>query len=124
MFTDTLTIGEKLVNGLGITILGMGVVFAVLVILSFSLDALRIASGENKKKDSPSEEPVKANAVEATPVAQENDDGELIAVIAAAIATISGSSIGDFLVKSIKPVPQKNSAWASVGRQQQMLERL
>ena len=104
--------------------MGMGVVFAVLIILSLALDALRMVSGENKKKDSPNEEVVKGNIVEATPVAQENDDDELIAVIAAAIAAISGSSIEDFKVKSINPVPQKYNVWASVGRQQQMLERL
>ena len=52
MFSDTLSIGERLISSLGVTILGMGVVFAVLIILSLALDALRMVSGENKKKDS------------------------------------------------------------------------
>jgi sodium pump decarboxylase gamma subunit len=125
MFTQSMSLMDKLLNGIGITILGMGVVFAVLIILSFLLDALRVISGENKKKDSPSKEPVSKNIVEAARAVQENDDDdELVAVIAAAIAAISGSSIEDFMVKSINPVPQKNNVWASVGRQQQMLERL
>lgn len=50
MFTQSMSLMDKLLNGIGITILGMGVVFAVLIILSFLLDALRVISGENKKK--------------------------------------------------------------------------
>src|SRR5690554_4301231 len=123
MFTETMSLGEKLFNGLGITILGVGVVFAVLVVLSYALDILRMFAGENnKKKATPSEEAIKESTSKAEPIVEEKaDNDELIAVLAAAIAAISGSSVEDFMVRSIKSVPQKNSAWASVGRQQQML---
>lgn len=123
-FTDSMSLGDKLVNGLGVTILGMGVVFAVLVILSFALDILRISAGENKKKATPSEEVEKTeNIANVTENAQQEDE-EIIAVISAAIASLSGNSIEEFFIKSIKPIPQKNNIWASIGRQERMLDRL
>ena len=54
----------------------------------------------------------------------QEDDGEIIAVITAAIASLSGSSIENFIVKSIKPVPQKNNIWSITGRTERMLNRL
>ena len=125
LFTDSMSVGDKLVNGLGVTILGMGVVFAVLIILSFALDALRILSGENnKKKATPSEEVVKTENIANTTESVQEEDEEIIAVISAAIASLSGNSIEEFFIKSIKPVPQKNNIWASIGRQERMLDRL
>lgn len=119
-----MSVVDKLFNGLGITILGMGVVFAVLIILSFALDALRIFAGEkNKKKDSTSQESVKVERAAQVAPTKDDEDEEIVAVIAAAIAAMSGSSIDDIMIRSIRPVPQKNNIWASVGRQQQMLER-
>jgi sodium pump decarboxylase gamma subunit len=128
LFTDSMSLGDKLINGLGVTLLGMGVVFAVLVILSFALDILRISAGENnKKKATPNDEAVKTdsitNATNITDNAQQ-DDEEIIAVISAAIASLSGNSIEEFFIKSIKPVPQKNNVWATIGRQERMLDRL
>ena len=56
MFTETMGIGVKLANGLGLTILGMGVVFAILAILSFSLDILRIClASETERRPIPEE---------------------------------------------------------------------
>lgn len=145
LFTDSMSIGDKLINGLGVTILGMGVVFAVLIILSFALDILRISAGENnKKKATPNNEAVKnENITDATNSkeqddeeimavisaaiatnSKEQDDAEIIAVISAAIASISGVSIEEFFIKSINPVPQRNNIWASIGRQERMLDRL
>lgn len=126
LFTDSMSLGDKLLNGLGVTILGMGVVFAVLVILSFALDILRISAGENnnKKKAIPNEEVVKAENNANATVNTQQDDEEIIAVISAAIASISGTSIEEFIIKSIKPVPQKNNIWATIGRQERMLDRL
>lgn len=121
MFTDAMTTGEKLVNGLGLTLLGMGIVFAVLVILSFTLQILEKVAGEKQIKKTTSNKEVETK-IEPVP-AQEKDDEELIAVIAAAIAASTGSSIEDFMVKSIKPLSQKTTLWGSVGRQQQMIER-
>lgn len=94
------------------TLLGMGTVFAVLILISLIISCFslisKIQSGAEKKVEAPKAEPVKAveNAV-AQIVAQEEsavaDDTELIAVIAAAIAASEGATSTDgFVVRSIK----------------------
>ncbi len=96
------------------TLLGMGTVFAVLILISLIISCFslisKIQSGSEKKtvKEAPKAEPAKAveNAV-AQIVAQEEsvvaDDTELIAVIAAAIAASQGATSTDgFVVRSIK----------------------
>lgn len=123
MITDSMTLGERFVNSIGLTILGMVIVFVVLIVLSYALDLLRIL-GTDKKKSGPSQEVENpAEPVNAVEESQE-DDGELIAVITAAIASLSGSTIENFFIKSIKPVPQKSNIWASTGRTERMLDRL
>ena len=124
MITDAMTLGEKFINSIGLTILGMVIVFVVLIVLSYALDLLRIL-GADKKKPTSSEEVVKpAKPAVNTVEESQEDDGELIAVITAAIASLSGSSIENFFIKSIKPVPQKSNIWASTGRTERMLDRL
>lgn len=97
------------------TLLGMGTVFAVLILISLIISSFglisKIQSRAEKKaaaKEVPKAEPAKAveNAV-AQIVAQEEvvaaDDTELIAVIAAAIAASQGATSTDgFVVRSIK----------------------
>ncbi|MCR1899055.1 OadG family protein [Irregularibacter muris] len=125
MFADSMSIGTKFVNSIGLTILGMGIVFAVLIILSFALDLLRVIAGDGKKKDTPSQEVAqKDTVVTSNEIVKQEDDGELIAVIAAAISAMSGTSVDDIVVRSIKPLPQKQSIWSGTGRQEQMLDRL
>ena len=96
------------------TILGMGTTFIILILLAVIISCFTfIGKGqENKKKkeavikeaQAPAEEP--AAAVEtAAPV---SDDGELIAVIAAAIAASEGQTTTDgFVVRSIRKSRRK-----------------
>jgi len=123
LITDAMTLGEKFINSIGLTILGMAIVFVVLIILSYALDLLRIIGTDKKKPTSSEEVEQPTNSASAAEVPQE-DDGEIIAVITAAIASLSGSSIENFIVKSIKPVPQKNNIWSITGRTERMLNRL
>lgn len=105
------SLGEKMSKAGLNTIISMSIVFSVLILISLIIYAFRIFPYlENKKKakteaaqpvapanalppsipvDKPKEEPV-------------SDDGELIAVIAAAIAASEGTSTSDFVVRSIK----------------------
>lgn len=97
------TLGEKMTNAALNTLMGMGIVFAVLILISLIIYGFKIFSYlENKKKAAA---PVAAApapaAVPAAPVAAQNDL-ELAAVIAAAIAASTGTSTSDFVVRSIK----------------------
>lgn len=90
------------------TLIGMGTVFAVLILISLiialfglipKIQAAFADTEEDQKK------PVATNAPVATPtvVEEEEDDTELVAVIAAAIAAYEGSTNTDgFVVRSIR----------------------
>ena len=92
------------------TIMGIGIVFLVLLFLSFLISQFKhIAKLEEKmtKKnapEAPKAAPAPAAPVAAAPAPVEEtvDDGELIAVIAAAIAAAEGTTTDGFVVRSIK----------------------
>lgn len=100
------TLGEKMTNAGLNTLMGMGIVFIVLILISLIIYAFKIFPYlENKKKANiaqivPQAAPAPAPA--AAPVAAAQDDLELAAVIAAAIAASTGTSTSDFVVRSIK----------------------
>ena len=94
------------------TLIGMGVVFIVLIFISFIIGLFKYipGSGAYKKKEKPAEksvaqpvaEPAPAASVTAAPVA---DDGQLVAVITAAIKAYMDSQgvQGDgYVVRSIR----------------------
>lgn len=89
------------------TVMGLGTVFIVLIFLSFVISLMKyipkLLEGGKKK-----EEPAKAETPTVAPAASEAaDDGELIAVIAAAIAASEGTSTDGFVVRSIRKVNRK-----------------
>lgn len=127
LFTETMSMGERFINSLAITILGMSVVFVVLIIIAYSLELLRIIFKEKNTK----ENHVLKNVAETTnvrnlmPATQENvEDIDLLLLITAAVAAEEDSSTDDFFVKSIKPLVQKDTIWASTGRQQNMSKKM
>ena len=127
LFNASMSLGEKFVNSLGITILGMIIVFAVLVIIAFALGLLRVFFGEDsKKKILKDEEELKEVNITPSPVEVNEgvEDLDLIILLTAAIAAQSNKSAEDIIVRSIKPVLQRNSVWATAGRQEQMLDRI
>ena len=107
------TTGEKLENAGLNTLLGMGMAFAVLIIISLIISLFPLISGTGrKKKESDKEIAQKAMDNTITQIADKEDlssDAELVAVIAAAIAAYEGSASTDgFTVRSIRRV---NSKW-------------
>lgn len=83
------------------TLLGMGIVFLMLILISGLIASFNLFNGSKKKKVS--EAPVAAPAV--TEKADENlaDDTELVAVIMAAICAYEGNTSTDgFVVRSIR----------------------
>lgn len=96
------------------TLIGMGTVFAVLILISFIISCFRFISkaqdaAAKRKADKAADKDRSVGADRAVAqiaaqeeAAEETDDGELIAVIAAAIAASQGAASTDgFVVRSI-----------------------
>lgn len=106
------TAGELMANAGLNTLIGMGTVFAVLILISLIISCFKVIPKiqENMaKKKAPAKESTGVdNAVtqiveQETSVDEETDDCELIAVIAAAIAASEGAAAADgFVVRSIR----------------------
>ena len=107
------TTGEKLENAGLNTLLGMGMAFSILIIISLIISLFPILfGGGRKKKESDKEIAEKAMDNTISQIAEQEDlssDAELVAVIAAAIAAYEGSGSTDgFRVRSIRKV---NTNW-------------
>lgn len=88
------------------TLMGLGTVFAVLVLLIVIISAFKFIPGSSagkkeKKETAPAPVPVPAPVQQAAEV---YDDTELIAVIAAAIAAAEGTTTDGFVVRSIRKI--------------------
>lgn len=85
--TNTAPMGERMALGLQTTLLGLGTVFAVLVILMVVLLLFRLFfyTIPNRKQQSDAAAPA-AEASPAAPALESTDDGALAAAITAAVA--------------------------------------
>lgn len=100
-----LTLGEKMTNAGLNTLMGMGIVFAVLILISLIIYCFKIfpyIEQKQKAKKAAVLPAAEERAAEDTAAVTVQDDLELIAVIAAAIAASTGTSTDDFVVRSIK----------------------
>ena len=88
------TLGEKMTNAALNTLMGMGVVFAVLILISLIISCFKFLSYFEKGKESKAvpaaKEPVAPVPPSVEEVLDAQDDLELAAVIAAAIAASTG----------------------------------
>lgn len=98
------TLGEKMANAGLNTLMGMGVVFTVLILISLIIYGFKIFPYLEQKKKKNEKAIVSATDenVQEIPAVTATDDLELVAVIAAAIAASTGTSTDDFVVRSIK----------------------
>ncbi len=114
-----MTVSEALMMGLTTTVLGLAIVFGVLVILMLVLMLFKVIFYKEPEKQQ--EKPVKKKVtpqidkpVEQTLPKQE-DDEELIAVFASAIAASLDTSTYNLRIKSYKRVDTKSNAWTNAG---------
>lgn len=100
------TLGEKMATAGMNTLMGLGTVFAVLILISLIIYCFNIFPYLQKKKESRNVKAVPAEDAVVTQIEQREeqqaaDDTELVAVIAAAIAASTGTSTDSFVVRSI-----------------------
>lgn len=109
----------SLFEALVITIVSMIVVFIVLILISYLIGILK-SLGQNQKK-----ELIDSNTLietqdveESTKDLSPNHDEELVAVIAAVIASNMGVAIPDIKIQKIRRID--NSIWNNTARSEQM----
>lgn len=128
---ETMTLGEKFLASLQVTLLGVVIVFVALGMLFIIIKILdnfihQAESSSAKRKDQKAAAATAAPAPAAAPVAEEKvqDDGELVAVIAAAVAASLHTSTHNIIVRNIVRVPDQTPAWNRLGRMQQINRQL
>lgn len=95
------------------TLMGMGIVFSMLIFLTFVISLFRFIGEAGQKPQKEIGErtvPIQAQ-MRPQPAAPQQDDGELVAVIAAAIAAYEGTSTDGFVVRSIRKASRKKERW-------------
>lgn len=125
--TNNLTLGERVVEGFQVLVLGLGMVFAVLALLwgvlaIFKVIFYDLAENKNKAQSVEAKKPDAVKKASAVSVAESvptdtytavQDDGAVIAAITAALTQYfaeSGTYTGAFRVVSFRR-SQTSSAW-------------
>ncbi len=112
-----MTLQEALLEGLRVTAIGLIIVFAVLIILMAVLVLMKKVFYKEPGKVVKAEVAAPV-AVEPEPVPVKNtpaDDGELIAVLTAAIAASLNTSTYNLQIKSYRRIGQNAPAWNRAG---------
>jgi len=122
-----MTLGERIAATMYVIVLGMGITFVALIFI-WGLTALmsKIILGIEKKNVAPVKPAPKttAPAVAAAVIEERADEGELIAVITAAIAASMNTSTHNLVVTNITRVGDGTPVWGRVGRSDVMNSRL
>lgn len=105
------TPGDIVTFGVVITIEGMLVVFAILILIMLAIQAMSLFTGTNpKKKEASLPQAQSTQAVEDV-----IDENELIAVLTAAVASCMGTSTASVNIRSYKRV---SSAWGNAAKRE------
>lgn len=109
--TSSKTLGEKMLNALYNSLIGMSSVFIVLILISFIIYLFKYIPKIQElftKGDKNSPAAVLENAIAQIEEREELvDDTELVAVITAAICAATGTRSDSFIVRSIKKADRK-----------------
>lgn len=133
---DTMTLGEKFLGSLQVTLLGVAIVFVALAMLFIIIKILdnfihQAESSAAKKKGKKADEESAAKAAAEKPAQDpaereepQQDEGELVAVISAAVAASLHTSTHNIIVRNIVRTPDTAPAWNRLGRMQQINRQL
>lgn len=128
----TLSMNDKMISSLMVTVLGMGVTFIGLIAIQYmmQLTSIIVRGIENKVNNavtidkSPASQP---KTIQVIPKAIESASTELteelVAVITAAIAASLETHTGNIVIKNIRRVSPNTPAWAVAGRSEQLGSR-
>ena len=118
-------------EGLAVTVIGMIIVFAVLILLWAILEGMRLVFHRPNEKSTTSNNAVNSNS---QPEQQSNinngqdvedeDEDELIAVLTAAIAASLNQSTYNLKIKSFRRIGQASPVWNTVSRKEQIENKL
>ena len=109
------TLGERFASGMQTLGLGMGIVFAVLIIIWGACELLHTAVHGTGKAQTPTASAPASETVTPTPTVApaptQTENSELIAVITAAVAAMLDQPTTAFRVVSFRRTGEKGHAW-------------
>ncbi len=118
-----MTVGEKILAGIEVSVFSMAIVFAVLILLMFIIKVMGNVVANSEKKAQEQESAAAPNQPTTEPVIAQNttDESEVVAAIVAAISAMSEGSDCKIVIKNIT---RANESWASAGLLEQINSRL
>ncbi len=121
-YFEGLSMGERLTGATVTMCMGLGITFIVLLVLWGCIAVMakithRPAKSSESIEAAPAEAKAPAAPAAAAAVAEsaETADGELVAVIAAAVAAMENTVVSNLVVRKITRVSGPTNAWASAG---------
>lgn len=116
-YFEGLSMGERLTGATVTMCMGLGITFIVLIILWACIAIMAKITNRSTKTSDSAAAPAAAPAETPAPAAAPADmaDGELVAVIAAAVAAMENTVVSNLVVKKITRVSGPTNAWASAG---------
>lgn len=110
--STTISVGEKLIAGISVTLLSMTVVIIVLTLISVLISLLQREKQKPIQKNT--NEIINNTVVE--DVNNEEDDMELVSVITAAIAQATGRSSDSLIVRKISRNNNLQTSWQTMAK--------
>jgi glutaconyl-CoA/methylmalonyl-CoA decarboxylase subunit delta len=120
---QSLSISDKLMASLITTILGMGITFVALIILQFIISIMDKILNNSKATTNAAATVTLAKKSPVTKAEPQQDDNELVAVIASVIAMKLKTSVGNIVIKNIEKTEDHSPAWNRAGIIEQMNSR-
>lgn len=113
-----MSLAQALGEGLQVTVIGLIIVFAVLVIIMLFMMAMKwvfYKPDKNAADNKPAEVERPANAQVKETAADDMDEEELVAVLTAAVAACMNTSTYNLKVKSFRRIENTSPSWNKAG---------
>ncbi|NLJ40582.1 MAG: OadG family protein [Clostridiales bacterium] len=118
--------GEQIVFGLKVAVLGLGTTFVALFGLILVIGLVnRVLHPQKKEEKEPNTADMGTEIDNPIPIEENSiDDKELVAVITAAVAASLERTVDEIVVRKVKRVPFHTPGWNITSRSQQIMTRL